>query len=79
MHIEKELTILKNMVRIGEVSSVDEKTQTARIKFADKKDFVSGALKVISQGSPWLPSVGDFVVCLYLPNGESDGFIIGGF
>ena len=27
---------------------------------------------------PWLPYVGQLVVCLYLPNGESDGFVIGG-
>lgn len=27
---------------------------------------------------PWLPYVGQFVVCLFLPNGESDGFVLGG-
>ena len=27
---------------------------------------------------PWLPYVGQFVLCLYLPNGEHDGFILGG-
>ena len=27
---------------------------------------------------PWLPYVGQLVVCLYLPNGESDGFVLGG-
>lgn len=27
---------------------------------------------------PWLPCVGQFVLCLFLPNGESDGFILGG-
>lgn len=26
----------------------------------------------------WLPFVGEMVLCLYLPNGESDGFILGG-
>lgn len=26
---------------------------------------------------PWMPSVGQSVVCLYLPNGESDGFVLG--
>ena len=28
--------------------------------------------------SPWLPSVGDFVLCLFAPNGGGDGFVIGG-
>ena len=27
---------------------------------------------------PWLPYVGQLVVCLYLPNGDSDGVVIGG-
>ena len=28
---------------------------------------------------PWLPFEGQWVVCLYIPNGESDGFVLGGF
>ena len=27
---------------------------------------------------PWLPYIGQFVLCLFLPNGESDGFVLGG-
>ncbi|MCM1055971.1 MAG: hypothetical protein NC394_10680 [Bacteroides sp.] len=27
---------------------------------------------------PWLPFVGQLVVCLFLPYGESDGFVLGG-
>lgn len=27
---------------------------------------------------PWLPYIGQFVVCLFVPNGESDGFVLGG-
>ena len=27
---------------------------------------------------PWLPYIGQFVLCLYLPNGETDGFGVGG-
>lgn len=27
---------------------------------------------------PWLPYIGQFVLCLFLPSGESDGFILGG-
>ena len=116
MNNENELTILKNIVRIGTVSSVDGGNRTARVTFADKQDtegkpLISGPLKVIQnppsipgnsqtnqtqpQGggsgeaayeshthglviSPWLPYVGQFVLCIYLPNGESDGFVIGG-
>ena len=28
--------------------------------------------------SPWLPLPGDFVLCIFLPNGDGDGFVIGG-
>ncbi|GHV32318.1 hypothetical protein FACS18949_02830 [Clostridia bacterium] len=28
---------------------------------------------------PWIPYIGQFVMCLYAPNGESDGVILGGF
>ncbi len=144
--------VLKNIVRIGRVSSVDIDSRTVRAVFADKQDgngspLVSGLLKVlqnqplvtiekwiedengenkwdfnaeynshnrelglgesyvkkdyanmkdviinektIKSGSllgvrqtvtiyPWLPYIGQFVVCLFLPNGNSDGFVLGG-
>lgn len=116
MSTERDLTILKNIVRIGTVSSVDIPSRTARVVFRDKQDadgrpLVSGQLKVLKNppfipyvnmrqeteakggGSgdaafeshkhdviitPWLPAVGDLVLCLYLPQGESDGFVVGG-
>ena len=72
---------LFNIVRIGTVSSLDVANRTARVEFADKKDvggntLISAPLKVI-QTVEWLPKIGDFVLCIYLPNGESDGFVIG--
>lgn len=116
MNGESDLTILKNIIRAGTVSSVDAANRTARVKFADKQTangepFISAPLKVIQNppfipgkdvtqetelkggGSgmsayeehkheliirPWLPSVGQFVLCVFLPNGEGDGFVIGG-
>lgn len=27
---------------------------------------------------PWIPNVGQWVVCLFKPDGEGDGFILGG-
>lgn len=167
MNIDIE-AVIKNIVRVGSVSSVDTDSRTVRVTFADKQDadgnpLVSGALKVLQNQPlivvekwveelgkenkwefsaqynshdralgigehyvkngyaelkdvisnektikyekretiktvecplngvienkkhrqtvtvyPWLPYVGQFVVCLYLPNGESDGFVIGG-
>ena len=138
-----DLTVLKHIVRVGTVSSVDVASRTARVVFPDKNNLVSGPLKVVQNQPlivvqkevagtkwdftaqyasadrklglgesytkatpdvirndtpggeikyageirahseeikvyPWLPYVGQFVLCLYLPNGESDGFVIGG-
>ncbi|WP_113673759.1 hypothetical protein [Vallitalea guaymasensis] len=90
-----ELTVLKNIVRVGTVSSIDQSTRTARVKFTDKKNLISGPLKILKCSpvisiqtvsdhthettiKPWIPSIGELVLCIYLPNGGSDGFIIGG-
>jgi len=108
-----ELNALKNIVRIGRVSTVNAENRTARVIFQDKANLVSGPLIVLknqpsitvhekeltygvlsAEGhthegktenhthgltiTPWLPHVGQLVLCLYLPNGESDGFVIGG-
>ncbi len=72
-----EYTAIKNAVRIGEVSSVDNTKYTARVIFHDKDGMVSAPLKIMGFPSPWLPKVGQYVLCLYLINGESDGFILG--
>ncbi|MEA5057778.1 MAG: hypothetical protein VB047_09515 [Anaerotignum propionicum] len=108
----EQTKLLKNIVRVGWVSSVNAADRTARVKFEDKGEtFVSGSLKVLKNTpfipaagevqqteaeaggsdsatfeshthkikiSPWLPSPGDFVLCVYLPNDDGDGFVIGG-
>jgi len=82
-NIKNELTTLKNIVRVGMVSSADAGSGTARVAFADKPDtdgkpLISAPLQVVARETPWLPYVGQFVLCVYLPNGEGDGFVIGG-
>jgi phage baseplate assembly protein gpV len=108
-----DINALKNIVRIGTVSTVNAANRTARVIFQDKANLVSGPLIVLQNQpsitvheteltygvlpadghthdgkteshtheltiTPWLPNVGQLVVCLYLPNGESDGFVLGG-
>ena len=72
-----EFNRLDSIVRIGIVSSVDLSNRTARVIFRDKNNMVSGPLKVVTQGSAWLPIIGQMALCLYLPDGESDGFVLG--
>lgn len=107
-----DLSVLKNIVRTGWVSSVNAAERTARVTFKDKgATIVSGELKVIKSPpfipakdapqqteekgggsgdasfeshkhdvtiSPWLPSPGDYVLCIYIPTDDGDGFVIGG-
>ena len=99
---DMDLTILKNLVRVGKVSSVNTSAGTARVYFEDKGGMISGELIVLRRTpkvqvvsakvdnedgknvnvqlsvKPWMPTVGEMVVCLYLPNSGEDGFILGG-
>jgi phage baseplate assembly protein gpV len=79
-----EIAILRNIFRVGTVSSVQSVDSTARVIFADKKDeegnpLLSAPLKVVQNSNEvWFPDVGRLVLCLFIPNGESDGVIVGG-
>lgn len=73
-----------NWIRVGEVSSVDPETCTARVVFDDEDGFISNDLPIIQRNTQstkdyWLPAVGEDVICLFLPCGEEDGFILGSF
>lgn len=86
-----DITELKNIVRKGIVQSVDAGGMKARVKFEDKGGIVSGALYILvrqesvklSNGetgmtTKWTPSVGSMVVCLMIPDGDGEGYILGG-
>lgn len=73
-----------NWIRIGEVSSVDSAKCTARVVFDDEDGYVSDDLPIVQRNTQntkdyWLPAVGEDVICLFLPCGEEDGFILGSF
>ena len=79
---------LKDLIRVGRVSSVNSQNCTARVTFPDKDDMVSAELPIISIGSKqtkayWLPAIDTQVLCIFTPNpsgkGLNDGFIIGCF
>lgn len=77
--------LLKSMVRVGIVSSVSPGSNTARVTFPDMENMVSGNLKYLKRSdvrpelySPWVPEVGEPVLCLYIPLQDGDGFILGG-
>jgi phage baseplate assembly protein gpV len=73
-----DLIELKNGVRIGTVHSIDDEKKTARVKFEDKGGMISGGLHVLKRKDDWMPEVGQMVFCIMIPDGEGDGFVIGG-
>lgn len=122
---------LKNIVRIGIVSSVNPAKMTARVKIQEQS-IVTGDLKIVQNTPlitvvnkeagtkweyeaeytgydrklglgesykkkypdtihttyedkeqtikvyPWIPYIGQWVLCIFMPDGEGDGFILGG-
>ena len=78
---DNDIQELKDIVRVGIVSSVNAGKMTARIKIQDQ-GIVTGDLKIVQNPpkglEPWIPKVGQWVLCIFKPEGEGDGFIIGG-
>lgn len=79
---------IRDIFRIGKVSSVNGAACTVRVTFPDKDDMVSAELPIVVVGSHgtkgyWVPEVDTQVLCCFLPNpsgrGMNDGFVIGGF
>jgi len=79
---------IRDLFRVGRVSSQNGPKGTVRVTFPDKDDLVSGELPVIVIGSHGtkeyhIPEVGTQVLCCFMPNpsgrGMNDGFVIGGF
>ena len=79
---------IRDIFRVGRVSSVDGTKCTAKVTFPDKDDMVSDDLPIVLIGSHatkqyWLPEVDTQVLCCFLPNpsghGMNQGFVLGGF
>lgn len=82
------LRMLRNVLRVGCVSSTNPAAGTARVYFPDKDNDVSKELFILNRASKdnkdyWVPDVDEQVLCLFLPNisgnGIQEGFILGSF
>lgn len=80
--------IIRRMVRVGRISSINTSKMTARVIFPDMDDDVSDDLPILNTGSQtakvyWMPDIDEQVLCLMIPNvsgkGSNDGFILGSF
>lgn len=75
---------LNSLIKIGEVSSVNASQGTARVVFDDEDGVVSYDLPVLQTNTfrnkdYSMPDVGEDVLCLFLPSGPEEGFILGSF
>ena len=73
-----------HFIKIGEVSSVDYSKGTARVVFDDDDSMVSFDLPVLQTNTYFnkdyaMPDIGEDVLCLFLPSGPEEGFILGSF
>lgn len=64
------------MVRIGNVTAVDNAKRLAQVYFQDMA-LPSGWIPVLIT-NPWMPKVGEQVLCLYEPIRDGRGFVLGG-
>ena len=84
---DNDIQELIDSMRIGIVSSVNVAEMTARV---ETQGIVTSDLKIVQnmpicknkncdcEWEPWLPKVGQYVLCLFVFNGDGDGFILGG-
>lgn len=76
--------LLNQLIRVGKVSSIDAAKCTARVTFEDNDDLVSDDLPIITRNTLfnkdyWMPDINEQVLCLFLPIGVSQGFVLGSF
>lgn len=73
---------LNNIVRVGTVVNRDEALHRCRVEFKDNDTIVSYWCQVLVQKTYedkqyWLPDIAEMVICLFLPYGHEQGFILG--
>ncbi|MDR7318921.1 phage baseplate assembly protein V [Brevibacillus nitrificans] len=76
------MSVLKNLIRVGVVSAVNEQEGTVRVVFEDRDDMVSGDLPVIHAHTLRMkdyriPDIKEQVVCIFQGNGIQEGYCLG--
>lgn len=75
---------LVDLIRVGEVTSVNPAAMTARVTFDDDDGITSYDLPILQRNTlnnhdHCCVDVGEDVLCLFLPTGIEEGFILGSF
>lgn len=76
--------LVANLIRVGEVTSINPEAFTARVRFIDRENTESYDMQVLARGSLrdknyHMPDIGENVLCLFLPTGVEAGFVIGAY
>lgn len=76
--------LVANLIRVGEVTSINPAAGTARVRFEDRDNVESYDLRVTVRRSLKnkdydMPDVGENVLCLFLPSGVEAGFIVASY
>ena len=50
---------------------------TARVRFEEYDDMISDDLPIVYRRRKWTPDINDTVLCLFVPYGDGDGYILG--
>lgn len=71
---------MKDIIRTGEVSSIDFKNGMIKVTYPDRDNDVTDSIPYLSlNGEYKMPNEGDMVVVLHLSNGSSFGIALGTF
>lgn len=81
---DEALGRLNDLIKVGEVSSIDPARGTARVVFDDEDGTVSYDLPILQRNTYKTQdfhsvTVGEDVLCVFLPTGPEEGFILGSF
>ncbi|UIJ38553.1 phage baseplate assembly protein V [Desulfobaculum bizertense] len=76
--------LLRQLVKVGRVVSVNDAAGTCRAVLPDADGMETYDLRVLqvkthADRSYALPDVGEQVLCLFLPSGQEQGFVLGSF
>lgn len=71
--------VIRNLIRVGRISTLDKLKGTCRVMFDDKDNIVSGELCIMEFVNLDKLNIEDQVLCIFLPNGIQVGFCLGKF
>jgi phage baseplate assembly protein V len=73
---KEALILVRNLIRVGQVNTVNETDGTVQVLFEDRDNFISGDLPMFSFEYD-MPEPGEQAVCLFLGNGIEQGYCLG--